>query len=151
VLGPVGAALTNFFLNAERSKDIEVRRHGNSLIKLLHRAERNDLLISLTLSSLKWYVGYVAESPNLSPQEEYLRILPVMSGYRNRDTLQTVRTVSYGEVLRDPHIDPYDLAITIPFQDIRIAGLYDETVYDEYFAGDQAPPPTQSTEISPSL
>jgi hypothetical protein len=133
-LGPILALLINLFIHAERSKDIEIRRHGNSLTKLLHRAERDTLPISVTLTSLKWYVGYVTESPNLSPAETYFRILPLVSGYRDRETLETYRKVFYRDVLEDAQVDKNDLVITLPLADVRLASLFDEDVYDEYFA-----------------
>jgi hypothetical protein len=133
-LGPIFAAIINVFLNAERSKDIEIRRHGNSLTKLLHQSVREERLVSLTLVTLKWYVGFVAESPNLAPQEEYFRLLPIISGYRDRETLQTKRTVFYEDVLGDEAVNSEDFVITLPLKDIRIASLFDENVYDEHFA-----------------
>ena len=133
-LGPIIALVVNGFVNAEDAKDIEIRRHGNSLTKLLHRAERETRPISVTLTNLKWYVGYVTESPNLSPTETYFRILPVVSGYRDRETLETFRKTFYREVLADPDIDKNDLVITLPIADVRIASFFDEDVYDEYFA-----------------
>ncbi|MBV9082784.1 MAG: hypothetical protein JOZ62_08925 [Acidobacteriaceae bacterium] len=133
-LGPFSALVVNRFIDADRAKDIEVKRHGNSIMKLLHRAERDDLPVSLTLSSLKWYVGFVAESPNLSPEEKYFRILPIMSGYRDRTTLETLRRTSYEKVLADPTVNHSDLVITLPLDDVKIASLFDDSVYDEYFA-----------------
>jgi hypothetical protein len=133
-LGPVIAAILNGFVDPETAKDIEIRRHGSSLTKLLHRAERETLPISITLTSLKWYVGYVTESPNLSPSETYFRILPLVSGYRTKDTLETIRTVFYRDVLEDAGVDKNDLVITLPLADVRIESLFDEDLYDEYFA-----------------
>jgi hypothetical protein len=133
-LGPIFAVVVNLFLGAERAKDIEIRRHGNSLTKLLHHAVREERLVSLTLATLKWYVGFVAESPNLAPQEEYFRLLPIISGYRDRETLRTKRTVFYEDVLGDEAVNSDDFVITLPLKDIRIASLFDENVYDEHFA-----------------
>lgn len=133
-LGPVFACIVNVFMSAERAKDIEIRRHANFLTKLLHRAERESRPVSITLANLKWYVGYVTVSPNLAPDEAYFRILPIVSGYRDREKLETFRTVFYQDVLRDPAIDKNDLVITIPLADIKIASLFDAAIYDEYFA-----------------
>ncbi len=134
ILAPPLAGVLNLFINAERAKDIEIRRHANYLTKLLHRAERETLPLSITLANLKWYVGYVTVSPNLSPSETYFRILPLLSGYRDRETLKTIRTVFYQDVLQDPQVDKNDLVVTLPLADVKIAGLFDEDVYDEYFA-----------------
>ena len=137
LLGPGLALLVNLFVNPIKAKDIEIRRHGTSLTKLLHQAERGHRLVSLTMATLKWYVGFVAESPNLAPQEEYFRILPIISGYRDKDTLRTHRTVFYEDVLADPSVDSNDFVLTLPLKDIKMAGLFDENVYDVYFADDE--------------
>ena len=137
LLGPVFALAVNLFIGREKARDLEIRAHGNSLLKLLHRAEKEERLISLTLDSRKWYVGWVAESPNLDPQEQYFRLLPFISGYRDKDSLETRQTVYYEAVLRDPAFDRNEFVVTLPLKDVKILGLFNDEVYDEYFA---APP-----------
>jgi hypothetical protein len=134
ILGPILAIILNSFIGKQKAKDIEIRRHGNSLMQLLHRAERDKLLISITLDSRKWYVGWVAELPSLDPQELYFRLLPFMSGYRDSQTLETFRTVFYQEVLQNRHLDADEFVITLPLKDVKIAGFFNEDVYNEYFA-----------------
>jgi hypothetical protein len=134
VLGPILAVILNLFIGKQEAKDIEIRRHGNSLMQLLHRAEREKLLISITLDSRKWYVGWVAELPSLDPQELYFRLLPFMSGYRDSQTLETFRTVFYQEVLQNREFDADEFVITLPLKDVKIAGFFNEDVYNEYFA-----------------
>lgn len=146
LLGPAFALLANLLIDKERAKDIEIRRHGNSLIQLLHRAEKDKLLLSITLDSRKWYVGWVAESPNLDPQEFYFRLLPFISGYRDKDTLETFRMVFYQDVLRETELEPEQFYVTLPLKDVKIAGLFNDQVYNEYFAE----PETEDDPASPS-
>lgn len=134
VLGPAMAALINFFIGTEKAKTREIERHGNALTRLLHRAAEESLLISVSLDNRKWYVGWVTESPNLDPQELYFRLLPFASGYRDKDTLETFRTVFYQNVLEDESLDPDGFFITLPLKDIRTANLFDPDVYNQYFA-----------------
>jgi hypothetical protein len=137
LLGPILAILLNLFIGTEKAKDVEIREHGNLLIKLLHRAEREKRLISITLDTRKWYVGWVAESPNLEPQELYFRLLPFSSGYRDKDTLETRQTVYYDAVLQDNSRDQSELVITLAMKDVKIAGFFNDEIYDEFFAGTQ--------------
>jgi hypothetical protein len=102
-------------------------------MKLLHLATEENLLVSVTLDNRKWYVGWVTESPNLDPQELYFRLLPFMSGYRDKDTLETFRTVFYQNVLEDDTLDPNTFFITLPLKDIKTANLFDPDVYNQYF------------------
>lgn len=137
LLGPALALSLNLVIGKEKAKDIEIRERGNVLIKLLHRAEKENRLISITLDTRKWYVGWVAQSPNLDPQELYFRLLPFISGYRDKDTLETRRTVYYDAVLQDKTRDQSELVITLAMKDVKIAGLFNDEIYDEFFAGAQ--------------
>ncbi len=134
VLGPIFALIVNLFIGKEEAKNREIGRHGNALMKLLHRAAQESVLISVTLDSRKWYVGWVTISPNLDPQELYFRLLPFTSGYRDKDTLETFRTVFYQNVLEDESLDPDRFFITLPLKDIKIANLFDADVYNQHFA-----------------
>ena len=132
--GPAFAGLVNLWLSRSDAQDMEIQRHGNSLIKLLNRAEKEKLLISVTLDTRKWYVGWVAQSPNLDPQELYFRILPFISGYRDKDTLVTHRSVFYQDVLEEAAGETEQFHITLPLKDVKVAGLFNDDVYNEFFA-----------------
>ena len=132
-LGPLLALFWNLFESKEQAKDVEIRRHGNALTKLLHRAQKESELISVTLDNRKWYVGWVAESPNLDPQELYFQLLPFLSGYRDKDNLRTFRTVSYESALEEASVNPQELVITLPLKDVKIANLFSEDLYNDYF------------------
>ncbi|MBV9760985.1 MAG: hypothetical protein JO340_10520 [Acidobacteriaceae bacterium] len=134
LLGPLAGAGVNLFAGKEKAKDIEIRRHGNALMQLLHRAEREKLLIAITLESRKWYVGWVAESPNLRPDEKYFRLLPFISGYRDKDTLETYRTVFYEDALTRDGASAKEFVMILPLEGVQVANLFDPDVYDEYFA-----------------
>ncbi len=138
-LGPLLAGLVNVFIGTEEAMSREIKKHGSALIRLLHRAAEESLLISVTLDNRKWYVGWVTESPNLDPQELYFRLLPFTSGYRDKDTLETLRTVFYQNVLEDESLDPDRFFITLPLRDIKTANLFDPDVYNQYFAEPDKP------------
>jgi hypothetical protein len=144
LLGPALALVINLFIDKNKANDIEVRRHGNALIRLLHQAQRERRLVSITLDNRKWYVGWVAETPNLDPQELYFRILPFTSGYRDKDTLETFRTVFYRNVLEDETIDRQQFVITLALSDVKSAGFFNEDVYNDYFAESNDAEPSDS-------
>jgi hypothetical protein len=134
ILGPLAALILNLFIDTDEAKKIEVRRNGNPLIRLLYQAAQEHFLISVTMDSRKWYVGWIVEAPSLLPQERYFRLLPYMSGYRDKDTLETFRTVFYEDVLNTPDLDKDELVLTLPLDAVKIAGRFNENVYNEYFA-----------------
>jgi hypothetical protein len=37
-------------------------------------------------------------------------------------------------VLKDSLLDPTEFVITLPLKDVKIAGFFNDEVYDEYFA-----------------
>jgi hypothetical protein len=133
-LGLVFALIVNLFIGPDKAKDREIRRHGNLMTQLLHLSARERRLVSITLENRKWYVGWVAESPSLYPQEIYFRLLPLTSGYRKPDTLETVITNSYENVLADPRFPEKELVLTFAVSEIKIANLFNEDVYNDYFA-----------------
>ena len=134
LLGPLAALIWNLFIDKEEAKDIEIRKHGNAFTQLLLRAQKEDLLLSITLENRKWYVGWVAESPNLDPQELYFRLLPYKSGYRDQSDLNTVYTTFYDEALSESAFAQTDLVITLPLKDVKTANLFNEDLYNDYFA-----------------
>ncbi len=134
ILGPIAALVLNLFINPDKAKEIEVRRNGNPMVRLFHRAARERFLVSVTMDSRKWYVGWIAESPSLLPQERYFRLLPYMSGYRDSSTLETFRTVFYEDALNTPGLNPDELVQILPLDAIKTAGRFNADVYDEYFA-----------------
>jgi hypothetical protein len=135
LLGPFLALVVNLFIDKEKAKNVEIGTRGNFFLRLLDQAANEMRLISLTLDSRKWYVGWVAETPNLDPREQYFKLLPLISGYRDKDTLETRRTVYYEAVLKDTALDPNEFVLTLPLNDVKIAGFFNDEVYDEYFAG----------------
>jgi hypothetical protein len=134
VLGPLLAVAVNLFIGRRKAKDLAIRRHGNALLQLLHRAEREKLLISITLASRKWYVGWVAESLNLRADEKYFQLLPFTSGYRDKDTLETYRTVFYEDALTSDGTSAKEFVMILPLDGVQVANLFDPDVYNEYFA-----------------
>lgn len=139
VLGPVCAWIWNLFVDRERAKELEIDRHGNAFTKLLLRSQKEKQLLSVTLDNRKWYVGWITESPNLDPQELYFRLLPYRSGYRDKDNLNPVATTYYDGALREQAFDQKDLIITLPLKDVKTANLFNEDLYNDYFAEPPAP------------
>ncbi len=125
--------------------DSEIRLHGNALIRLLHHAATYELPVSVTLSSRKWYVGYIAESPNLEPAEACFRLLPILSGYRDKEDLTTRRVIYYSRDVyarlekergRKPDISVF--VITLALKDVQDARIFDESVYLDHFSPERA-------------
>ena len=120
--------------NLEKARNSQITAHGSSLTQLLHHADLQTELVSVTLANGKWYVGFVAEAINLDPQEAYFRILPIISGYRKRDTLEPTRTVYYPAIYDRPGVDSRDFVLTLPVKDVLIASLFDANANEDHFS-----------------
>ena len=132
ILGVVLPWIVNYCYDESRSKDRALESHGNALFKLLHDSVRYTKPIAITLANRKWYMGYVTVSPNLDPLEQYFNLIPVMSGYRDSDSLEVKRTVFYENAYADG-ANRNDFAITIPLGSVSMAHLFDENFLQTTF------------------
>jgi hypothetical protein len=80
ILGPIAASILNVFIDRKEAKEIEIRRNAHALTRLFYQSAEEHFLISVTLESRKWYVGWVVETAGLVLQQRYFRLLPYMSG-----------------------------------------------------------------------
>jgi hypothetical protein len=104
------------------------------------------MLIAITLASRKWYVGYLVENVSLEPRETHFQILPIWSGYRDKDTLDAVRVIDYRDVYSafssDPGNKKADLSIfslAIPMSQVQDARYFDVGVYAAHFHAEERP------------
>jgi hypothetical protein len=139
---PVGifsAMVWNLFVTHEQGRESAVETDGDSLMSLMQKALKEERMLSITLESRKWYAGYLVAAPDLRPSEKYFSLLPVLSGYRDKDTLEARRTLRYDQVYEriagDGGISPEDFVITLPLASVRTANLFDLAVYQDHFAG----------------
>ncbi|HWQ52394.1 MAG TPA: hypothetical protein VN442_01830 [Bryobacteraceae bacterium] len=123
--------------NRRGSLDSEIRLHGNGLTRLFHEAGTFGTLVSVTMTNRKWYVGYVAEAVNLEPKESCFRLLPVISGYRDKDSLKFRREVYYRPVYEKVTGQKQSIGrfvVTLSLKDVQDAREFDEAIYEDHFS-----------------
>jgi hypothetical protein len=140
----VFARIWNLFVDAEECRQREVSKNGDSLMQLMQEAVIKNRMVSITFESRKWYAGYLTESPNLKPSEKYFRLLPILSGYRDKDTLTATRTLSYLDAYERADVNAEDFVITLPLGSVMTANLFDPEVYEDHFAGTREDVPIAS-------
>jgi len=150
----LGAYLGNWIIGAERAKGIIVRRNDNGFLRLFHRALTESRMVSVTLSSKKVYIGYVTRTPNLTPKEQFVGILPVVSGYRDKDTLQLTIVTNYAQAISANPEAANDFEVTFCLDSIESANLFDPLAYplfdsDRKGSSPQIVPVPGSTTILP--
>ena len=105
--------------------------------RLLVRAMFRDMPVMLTLESGKLYVGWVIRALNPRDVIKEVRILPMLSGYRDSETHQVEFTTNYFEVLETisaptpdlDHMEPGDFEVVIPCDRIMFTHLFDVEAY----------------------
>lgn len=132
----------------ERALSWAVKRWGNTLQNLLHGAakranSKEPALVCLTMKDRKAFVGWIAKSPNLRANDAYVSLIPVMSGYRHKDTLDLNFSVFY-PVERyfegDGSLSADEFITSLPVAEITSARFFDLDLYFERFAPDADEP-----------
>jgi hypothetical protein len=125
VLGLVLPFLVNIFFGQEKALRKAVSIHGSGLLRLLHEASYRDRPVSISLDSRKAYIGYVLGAPNLYPHSTHVEFLPMISGYRDKDTLELRLTTDYSKVYQLPEGDPSRFLLTFPLSAITTCNYFD--------------------------
>jgi hypothetical protein len=91
-------------------------------------------------------MGLVVRAPNPTDQSKSLRLLPLLSGYRNKDTQTVTFTTDYLKVLEKisqdgaglDHLDSEDFEVVLPGKEISSAHLFDLVAYEHFGLGIKA-------------
>lgn len=104
--------------------------------ELIIRSLENAEQVSITLSSGKVYVGLIICGGQHAYDRQFLRILPMASGYRDPETKEMILTTYYAPVYKRLYLDeqnasiaPEDFEVVIPSDSIEIASTFDPTAY----------------------
>ncbi len=102
----------------------------NSLERLLYRAAVETTLVQVTLKDGKVYVGWVDRlPPDPASPDAYLQLLPITSGYRDKDTKTITFTTHYDQIYEQEDVEPSDFMKVVPIANIDSAGHFREDVY----------------------
>ena len=95
--------------------------------------------ICFTLKSGKVYVGQVMGAVDPVDSRDMIRILPMMSGYRDDKTHKITFTTFYKKLYERldkteklQHLHDESFEIVFSFADVQTANLFDTTAYDEF-------------------
>jgi hypothetical protein len=107
-----------------------------ALDRLLYQASLAQHLLSISMKDGKVYIGYIQElPPNPEERNSYFEILPVHSGYRDKDTREMKLTTFYETVyerLVESDADEEEWLVflkVLKIDDILSAGRFDPEVY----------------------
>ncbi|HLW42007.1 MAG TPA: hypothetical protein VKY82_06530 [Flavobacterium sp.] len=93
---------TNFLLKKREKELIKlaINEYGSELEKLLVNCLYNKDMVLITLKNDKIYIGYCEKIPN-PKDKQFIKITPILSGYREKDTKKMVLTTDYFEAVSE--------------------------------------------------
>src|SRR5437773_6232691 len=145
VLGYFSPWLINrFWMDAETSKDTAIENSGDPLAILLNDAIARNSPVEISLQSRKFYIGYVTSFPLPDSKSKHLALLPLLSGYRDPQSLRFNFTTNYSPARQLKDFDANDLKVVIPVDTILSARFFDASVYTRTFSSNK---PESSTTL----
>ena len=130
----------NGFVPQERAIRLAIDRYFGEMFRLLHRAQDEEFLVSITTTSRKVYVGRVIATPSLLLRDPQTRIIPVVGGFRSTERLDIVFTTSYEQIYRDidagkrRDLSAESFGIVIPVTTIVSVNRFEPGIYAQYFS-----------------
>ena len=133
-LGVVSPLAGNLLYSAGRAAQ-KVARDGGDLLELLIAEPIEDQkLVEMSLRSGKSYIGFAIESGIARHGEADVSVIPMASGYRERDTQELRITTNYAPVIQQSlrqssNIAVEDFRIIIPISEIVSVRIFLPEVY----------------------
>ena len=124
---------------------LHVAIRNDDFERLVLRALRKLMPICVSMSNGKVYVGYVVSTIDPAVGRTALRILPLLSGYRDKDNCSTHFNTSYHEIYEQisdddndyenkklNHLQVSDFEKVLPFNEIQSSHLFDIVAYQHF-------------------
>lgn len=120
--------------NQNAMYELLVREHD--LERMLYQSSKQGTLVQITLKSRKVYIGLVFDgsiAPGIEKHEQFM-LLPMLSGYRDKNSLCLELTNSYIDFYEgldpDQSWDPTTFYTLILASEISSMAFYDPSAYD---------------------
>lgn len=135
LLGPILAIFFNVIYGKEAA-EVRLVKYGwaSGLERLIYSAARGNEFVMLTMDDHKVYVGIVAAIfGNPRSKDAYIRILPLMSGFRDAKTHQLKFTTFYKEAFKAAGpAQSAQFEKVLPIERVASAGLFSPRYYRSF-------------------
>ncbi len=116
------------------------RESGDLIELLISESIEEQKVVEISLRSGKSYIGFALESGITRQGESDIALIPIASGYRNKDTQELEITNDYARVILESLDDPSpspslvykDFQIVIPMSEIVSARIFHFEVYQQF-------------------
>ncbi len=137
VLGFLLPFALNRIIDSNEAARAVARDSGDVIEVLLDEAFENQRYVEVTLRTGKAYVGLVSASPISLGGTADVSLVPLLSGYRNRQTQELRLTRNYAPMLQEAeakHIEAEhdDFRIVLSLDEVVSARRFDRTVWDRF-------------------
>ena len=138
LLGVVLPIVGNRCYSREKAARRMARKSGNLVELLISESIRQQKLVEISLRSGKSYIGLARESGITSQGESDIALIPVASGYRDKDTQELKITTDYARVIQESlkespetsNLVYTDFQVVIPMSEVISARIFDFRVYN---------------------
>ena len=110
---------------------------GDLIELLIAESIEEQRLVELSLRSRKSYIGFALESGITRQGESDIALIPIASGYRNKDTHELEITTNYAPVVRESlermsDLEFNDFRIVLPMAEIISARVFHPEAYERF-------------------
>ena len=135
LLGIVLPVVGNLFYGSARAARRTANDSGDLIELLIAESIEEQKPVEISLRSGKSYIGFALESGVARHGEPDVSIIPMASGYRDRDTQELEITTHYATVIQESLKQPsgisdLDFRVVIPITEIVSARVFLPEVYE---------------------
>ena len=110
---------------------------GDAIELLIAESFDNQRAVEITLRTRKSYVGLATEMPIALEGAADVSLVPIVSGYRDKETQELQLTQNYAPLLVEAiagqsEVNYEDFRVVISFQEIVSARLFERTVWERF-------------------
>ena len=126
----------NWWSPRESAARAAMQQWNDFLEMLLEDSIKKTLMVSVSLKGGKVYMGFVTGNFDPSYDRKYIRLWPVFSGYRNKDTQELAVTTNYARVYAEPFSSNAGMSVLdrfqviVPVGELQSASFFDPKTYD---------------------
>lgn len=127
----------NQFYDKEKAARRAATESGDLIELLIAESIEDQRLIELSLRSGKSYIGFALESGITRQGESDIALIPMASGYRNKDTHELEITTNYADTVKESlekssELIYKDFRIVIPMPEIVSARVFHPEAYERF-------------------
>lgn len=139
------APLNNLFFSQRDAEKKVAEKHGGLIELLIVESIERGKLVEVSLKGDKAYIGFALANRVARWTGSHMSMLPVSSGYRDKDTRELVITTNYASVIAKhienmgksaerPAVELRDFRVVIPRSEIISARLFDPDLHQQFQA-----------------